>query len=415
MKKVIKWTLYILILLGALGYGYWEMTKPLPVSLLELKPTDIAISFRETGTVAASGFRDIYAETALTILDVRVKEEDVVQPGDMLVLLDTEPLEQQLVSLEAQITGVDASRDSALRSLKDRVAQQKTALDETGRQLAVAQSELSRVQQLFTTGGATQAELDAADNTVSSLEGVIRQMKQELSQLQAQTVQKDSETDRVYQSQADVLRTQADVIRSEMEKAEVLSPLSGVVTRVFAHPGQPASPMSPLLQIMEDGTRRIDVFVRAEDLSEIKTGMIVEAVRENRAEDIRFDATVRRIASSAEERISSLGLVEKRVKVALEADGLDAIVEGTDVDVVFTTHRESGVLTVPKTAVFKQGDKDAVWLSRDGVAFMQFITTGLEGELDLVVTDGLSSGDLLVKDPNVEGLTEGKRLEDMSR
>ena len=111
MKKVIKWTLYILILLGALGYGYWEMTKPLPVSLLELKPTDIAISFRETGTVAASGFRDIYAETALTILDVRVKEEDVVQPGDMLVLLDTEPLWQQLVSLEAQITGVDASRD----------------------------------------------------------------------------------------------------------------------------------------------------------------------------------------------------------------------------------------------------------------------------------------------------------------
>ena len=415
MKKVIKWTLYILILLGALGYGYWEMTKPLPVSLLELKPTDIAISFRETGTVAASGFRDIYAETALTILDVRVKEEDVVQPGDMLVLLDTEPLEQQLVSLEAQITGVDASRDSALRSLKDRVAQQKTALDETGRQLAVAQSELSRVQQLFTTGGATQAELDAADNTVSSLEGAIRQMKQELSQLQAQTVQKDSETDRVYQSQADVLRTQADVIRSEMEKAEVLSPLSGVVTRVFAHPGQPVSPMSPLLQIMEDGTRRIDVFVRAEDLSEIKTGMIVEAVRENRAADIRFDATVRRIASSAEERISSLGLVEKRVKVALEADGLDAIVEGTDVDVVFTTHRESGVLTVPKTAVFKQGDKDAVWLSRDGVAFMQFITTGLEGELDLVVTDGLSSGDLLVKDPNVEGLTEGKRLENMSR
>ena len=415
MKKVIKWTLYILILLGALGYGYWEMTKPLPVSLLELKPTDIAISFRETGTVAASGFRDIYAETALTILDVRVKEEDVVQPGDMLVLLDTEPLWQQLVSLEAQITGVDASRDSALRSLKDRVAQQKTALEETGRQLAVAQSELSRVQQLFTTGGATQAELDAADNTVSSLEGAIRQMKQELSQLQAQTVQKDSETDRVYQSQADVLRTQADVIRSEMEKAEVLSPLSGVVTRVFAHPGQPVSPMSPLLQIMEDGTRRIDVFVRAEDLSEIKTGMIVEAVRENRAADIRFDATVRRIASSAEERISSLGLVEKRVKVALEADGLDAIVEGTDVDVVFTTHRESGVLTVPKTAVFKQGDKDAVWLSRDGVAFMQFITTGLEGELDLVVTDGLSSGDLLVKDPNVEGLTEGKRLENMSR
>ena len=415
MKKAIKWTLYILILLGALGYGYWEMTKPLPVSLLELKPTDIAVSFRETGTVAASGFRDIYAETALTILDVRVKEEASVTPGDMLVLLDVEPLEQQLVSIEAQISGVDASRDSALRSLKDRVAQQKTARDETGRQLVVAQSERARAQQLFTTGGATQAELDAADNTVSSLQAAIGQIEQELSQLQAQTVQKGSETDRVYQSQADVLRTQADAIRSEMKKAEVLCPITGVVTRVYAHPGQPASPMSPLLQIMEDGTRSIDVFVRAEDLAEIKTGMIVEAVRESRAEDVRFDATVRRIASSAEERISSLGLVEKRVKVELEAEGLDAIVEGTDVDVVFTIHRESGVLAVPKTAVFKKDDKDAVWLSRDGVATMQFITTGLEAELDLVVTAGLSSGDLLVRDPNVEGLAEGKRLVERSK
>ncbi len=413
MKKAIKWTIFILLVLGAAGYGYWEMSRPLQVSLLALTPGALSVSFRETGTIAAAGFQDVHSETALTIREVHVEEGQHVTAGDALLQLDPEPLTRQLALIEAQIASVDSSRDAELRSLKDLIAQQEIELAETKRRLSVAQTEQARVKQLHDIQSATLVELEQADNAVLALNNAVSQLEKALSQLRTQAGKSDSETDRVFQAQGDVLRTQAETLRAELEKAVVTAPASGIVTEIHVKAGQPAAPSLPLLRIMTDGPRHIAVFVRAEDLMDIHVGMTVEVIREGRLEDRRFPAEIREIAPTAEERLSPLGLVEKRVKVELTADNLDDFVAGTDVDVVFTTHQESGVIVIPKAALFSDGNRDAVWVADNGTATLQHVETGLEGALDVVVTEGLSAGDWLVRDPNVAGLVAGKRLENM--
>jgi len=333
-----------------------------------------------------------------------------VKAGDVLVKMDTDPLTRQIASLDAQIASVDSSRGSAVRTLMDRIAQQDVALAEARRQLVFAETERTRLGKLYESGNASRSEVDAAQNASDALKSQILLIQKDLTQLRGQAAGKDSETDKVYESQAAVLRTQADALRADLEKAVVKAPVAGIVTSLAAKEGQPALPQIPLLTLLEPGEKKVEVFVLAEDVIDLRLGMPVALLQEGRSRDISLSGTVKAIAPSAVERLSSLGLSEKRVKVTLSAEGLDALVEGSDVEATFTTFEEKQVLAVPKTAVFKQDGKDAIWLARDGKASLLPVKTGLETDLDYVITEGLKNGDILVSNPNVAGLTEGKRL-----
>jgi len=410
MKKAVKWTLILLTILSMAGYMVYEVVKPLPVALMTLSPADVSVEFRETGTVAASGTRSVFPEVSLLIASVKVEEGDMVKAGDVLVKMDTDPLTRQIASLDAQIASVDSSRGSAVRTLMDRIAQQDVALAEARRQLVFAETERTRLGKLYESGNASRSEVDAAQNASDALKSQILLIQKDLTQLRGQAAGKDSETDKVYESQAAVLRTQADALRADLEKAVVKAPVAGIVTSLAAKEGQPALPQIPLLTLLEPGEKKVEVFVLAEDVIDLRLGMPVALLQEGRSRDISLSGTVKAIAPSAVERLSSLGLSEKRVKVTLSAEGLDALVEGSDVEATFTTFEEKQVLAVPKTAVFKQDGKDAIWLARDGKASLQPVKTGLETDLDYVITEGLKNGDILVSNPNVAGLTEGKRL-----
>jgi HlyD family secretion protein len=411
MKKAIKWTLLILLLLGAAGYGYWEATKPLPVELVTLQPATLAVQLRETGTLTADR-RDIHPQAALTIQMVFVSQGDHVAEGDVLCVLDPKPLENRLTTIGAQMESINASRDAELRSLKDLIAQQALRLAETRRQLAVAMENEARVAGLVEAQSASQAELDAATQAVDGLINAQSQMEREIAQLRAQAEKADSETDRVYQTQVDVLRAEATALEEDLGKTDIKAPAAGTLTAVMATAGQPAMPGQPLFELMADGQGYVEMFVRAADVADLSVGMQADVVLETRMAARHFPATIRDIAATAEARVSPLGMVEKRVKVTLTTQDPLELPMGTDMDVILTTHRQEDVMVIPKVAIFTSEEgPDAVWVSRDGLAARQPVTTGLESTLDVVVSEGLRPGDQLIRDPNMAGLAEGKRVQ----
>ena len=210
---------------------------------------------------------------------------------------------------------------------------------------------------------------------VDALKSQILLIQKDLSQLRSQSSGKDSETDQVYESQAAVLRTQVDALRADLEKAVVKAPVDGIVATLDAKAGQPATPQMALLSLLEPGEKKVEVFILAEDVIDIQVGMPVSLLQEGRSKDLSLSGSVKAIAPSAVEKLSSLGLVEKRVKVTPCRKGLDTLVEGSDVDVTFVTQEEKQILAVPKTAVFKQDGKDMVWVVRSGKAALQPVTT----------------------------------------
>jgi hypothetical protein len=63
-------------------------------------------------------------------------------------------------------------------------------------------------------------------------------------------------------------------------------------------------------------------------------------------------------------------------------------------------------VAVPVAAVFRDGERDAVWVVEDNTPTKRYVTLGAQGEDFLQVVDGVSEGDTIVTrgaDQVVEG------------
>ncbi|MBC7326389.1 MAG: efflux RND transporter periplasmic adaptor subunit, partial [Moorella sp. (in: Bacteria)] len=109
--------------------------------------------------------------------------------------------------------------------------------------------------------------------------------------------------------------------------------------------------------------------------------------------------------------VSALGLVERRVKVTIQPEGnLPELRPGYTLDVEFSVLEQHDKLAVPKTCLFPYEDGEALWVVRDGRAQIQKIEKGMETDELIVIEQGLQPGDIVIKNPHLEGLEVGKRV-----
>jgi HlyD family secretion protein len=140
--RKVRWRLMAILALAALGAGggalYWHFRPPgLPSGIvwsngrLEAQEIDIDAKFPER------------------VARLLVDEGDIVQPGQVVALMDTRDVEASLEKAEAQVQQAQRSLDEANAD----VAQQQT-------QVVFAQQEFDRTSALVTRGFATYEELD---------------------------------------------------------------------------------------------------------------------------------------------------------------------------------------------------------------------------------------------------------------
>ena len=125
-----------------------------------------------------------------------------------------------------------------------------------------------------------------------------------------------------------------------------------------------------------------------------------------------FLGEVESIAPFAEPQISALGLQEQRVRVTVTPQFPDQskVAPGFELDVQFILQEAADVLVVPKTALFKLVDGDALWVAKEGRAKIQHVQTGLANDTEVIINDGLNRGDQVILNPQLKGLREGKKI-----
>ena len=110
--------------------------------------------------------------------------------------------------------------------------------------------------------------------------------------------------------------------------------------------------------------------------------------------------------------ISALGLEEQRVKVTVKPEFPKnfRMFPGIILDVEFTIDKREDVLAVPKTALFPYEKGEALWKVESEKAKIQPVETGFENDSHVVITKGLAPGDLIILNPQLYGLKEGKKI-----
>ncbi|WP_201721806.1 efflux RND transporter periplasmic adaptor subunit [Desulfotomaculum copahuensis] len=384
---------------------------------MEVKPQTVAHGFKEEGIVEAALDRSVYSMVSGEIISLPVKEGRHVSAGDLLARLDSRDLEYQLAQLTAQRNSLAGQELKSNRETGQQVDQQQLAVEEAKRQLAKSENDYHRVKFLYDSGAVAGTELEAAENTVKQWQNNLARQESKLGYLQEEAgsggaVAGGSTADRqYYQGMIDAVEAQIKQVEEQIANCRITAPVDGVVLELDARQGMVVSPQVPLMKLAGTGGCEINAYVLTEDVLPVKEGMPVTITQKRKDGDYRFQGIVQAIAPAAVEKVSALGLVERRVKVTIQPKGKPPELRpGYALDVQFTVLKQQNRLAVPKTCVFPYAGGDALWVVRDGRAVIQKVKKGMETDELLVIEQGLRNGDKVVKNPQLEGLKEGKRI-----
>ena len=468
MKKNVKWILGIVIVVCIAGYVFSASMKPLTAELIEIQPMTVAQEFEEEGIVEATDQRPIHSIVSGKIIEVGVKEGQTVKKGQMLVKLDTKDLEYQVNQLKAQQKSLEGQEKKTYQEMKQQlgqlrgqlesikgqerqgnrspyeaeIAQQQLGIEETKRQLKNSEEEYERMKLLFEGGAIAKKELDSAQNNIAQLKNSLSRQEQSLRlimeqanplpgtnqyfeglkkavQAQIDALEYEGQqgsagntgTKQYYQGLIEASDTQIKQLEQQIANNSILSPIDGRISALNAKVGAMAFPQTPLMMLLGAVSYEVNAYLLTEDVLGVKEGMKVKLIQERREGDYEFDGVVKSIAPSAEEKVSALGLIERRIKVTVLPEGkIPELKPGYALDVRFTILQQENKLAVAKTTLFPYEDGEAVWVVRDGKAVIQKVKKGLKTDNLVVIEEGLSPGDQVIKNPELEGLDEGKRI-----
>lgn len=407
--KIISGALIAAIILSILAY---EVFKPLKTDLLKVEERSISKSFTEDGQVVSENERYIYTAYAGKIEEIFVEEGDNVNQGQLLLSIETDELNYQLQELQAQLKRVKGEEErSYLEPYKSNLKQQELVIEQAEQELEEAETNMERMKELYDAEIISKKEYESAESSVIRAENYLEQQQEALSLLEI-SHGPGSGTSRYFSGMKQSLEAQINLVKHKISKANVTSPISGTVSDITTEEGSMVNTSSPVMTVFQKGAYEIEVFVLAEDVNSLSPDMEVELIQDNNSGDIVFPGTVEKIAPSAIERTSSLGLEEQRVKVTISPETPSAVKlrPGYKLEVDFTVDRQEGKLVVPKTALFPYEDGEAVWLVKDGKAHIQPVKKGFENESETVIVEGLETGDYIVLNPQMAGMEEGKRV-----
>jgi RND family efflux transporter MFP subunit len=234
------------------------------------------------------------------------------------------------------------------------------------------------------------------------LEIDVREIQAQLDQAVAVAKQADSDWQRVSslfkqgtvaRAEFDRAEMQARVAAAEVKKVEttlgfakVTAPFDGVITRKIADVGDLASPVTPLLEMEDPSTLRLEADVPEALIDRISMGA-------------RMNVRIAALASALEGVVSELDPVADpysrtfRVKLDLRpTPGLRAGLFGR----VAVPVGETSTLRVPAGALVVRGQMEMVFVAAGNEAQLRLVKTGKRFGNEIELVSGVTAGEMVI-------------------
>lgn len=183
---------------------------------------------------------------------------------------------------------------------------------------------------------------------------------------------------------------------------------AGVVATILAEVGQVVSAGQPALRMAQDGEREVAIAIPENQINNIKVGEKAEITlwSANNAGET-YKGRLRELAPMAD-------AASRTYAARVTFSGADAKVAlGMTAQVRFSNPGKGRDLLVPSSAIFQQGDKDAVWIvAADHSINLRPVQIAAYRDEGVVISGGLDSGERIVI-AGVHKLTAGEKIHPM--
>lgn len=337
----------------------------------------------ETGYVQVIEEQQIQAAQTAKISQILLEAGDRVEIGQLVMVLTSPELEAELASVRSQLAQAEVQLEAAKLDLASGQAQLKQAQDN-----------LARKKALLDAGALAEAEYEAAQLKVSQIENQLAQLESSVAGLSKQL-----------QNQEQML----DALLRKNTELEVRSGVEGILLDVPVKEGQMVGPGTLLAQIAAGKGMEVKTELLSDEIRSVQVGQKAAITSPVLGEE-SLSGQVAKIYPQAYERVSALGVVQRRVPVLISLDETGNLRPGYEVRVSIETLRKENVVLLPREAVQVNSDGSyQVMKVVDNRMVIQPVQIGEKNQQFVEVLSGIEPGQLVVRDGSLD-LKEGARL-----
>lgn len=181
-----------------------------------------------------------------------------------------------------------------------------------------------------------------------------------------------------------------DQAKNQLSYAELKSDRDGIVTAIAADRGQVVNAGTPVLTVVADDEKEVQIAVPENDIAEFKPGKTVKA-RFWSDDTLVLSGKVREVSGSADPQSRTFS-----VRVSLPDD--PRVLLGMTATVEADVARDGGGITVPLSALAEKDGSKIVWTvdRRDTTVHARPVEVADFTAEGVAVTEGLKPGDLVV-------------------
>lgn len=306
-----------------------------PVEVTEAYRGSVEVVNGFTGVVEPEMTVNVVHKTGGKVAEVRVKDGDDVQAGELLIRLDDVELSAQVAQAEAARRLAEAQLESAAKTLEDMQALYREEI--------VSQQQLEQAETGYKVAEAQTAQAEAA----------------------------------------------LQLVRTHLNDTLITAPISGKVSGVTINPGEMAAPGIPLAVINKLETMQVGVDLTEKDVGRINEGQKVEVLVSALSSE-PLEGEVQSVSPVADPRTKTY-----RMEVILpNEDGL--LKGGMTADVRVAVAVEENTVVIPVEAVLTRQGEQIVFVVEEGLACLRQVTLGLESGEAASVLEGVEPGEQVV-------------------
>ena len=353
------------------------------VTFGKVERQDLTSKVSANGQIDAQRKVDLSANVMGQIVNLAVREGDVVKKGDFLLQIDRKQLTASAEGAEASVRALFSDRDAARASLSEAQTTYQRAKNNFDQKIIPA-AELDRAR----------TSLDAARANVSAIEQRIQQARANVS-----------------------------AARDTLSKTTMTAPMAGVITALPVEEGEVAvigtmnNPGTKLLTIADMSVVEAVMEVDETDVPNVKVGQRA-TVTIDAYPNKTYDGVVTEVGSSPMTRTGAAtggDAVNFEVKIQL-TNPPAGVRPGFSASADIITGTRSKALAIPLQALVvrekpvdeknkktakpvKAQEEEGVYVHKDGKVSFVTVATGLTGDSTIEITKGLTEGQEIVTGP----------------
>lgn len=428
-KKGIVIAIVICLVVGIVYYKKSNKTNtemPTVVNTTSVQKGDIKENISLRAALEGTESAEIVSRLHYEVLQLNVKEGDRVKKGQVLAVLDSDTLKEEIKRAEdqlalAKVESSEASSRSAQNvelakaQLQDKLKDQQTAYEKAVLDRDEIKRKYDNIKTLVDAGIETEEALKEIQNTYDTAQQAVDSYTVENGKVvatEADLKSIENSADNSAGSRAKniaILQTELNNKRKDLEECQIVSPIDGTITRVNIKLGRFADDTDddkPMFVVENIDQLEMDILVSEYDIGKIEVGQTATITADILKGEF-VEGVVDRISPTGEEKSGSTErVIPTTVRITGDAKGLIAGINAK-AEILISQSNDTLILPLECLQQNEDGTISVLHVNSENKIEVIPVTTGVENDLNVeIFSDMLQEGDNIVVTPTPD-LAEG--------